>query len=506
MHGGADVGMQGAADAYSSWPSHTIEDSLGLGQRELDMLSDERAVVGGGAPGGHHHEAPGGAAASRHLTAYHDDDEVSSPHARSMLHAKNRRQRDVGVPGGRGVPSPGSQGLVRGTSPPGASGASGLTQAELDACTSILEQPPDESPVQRVQNPYVAAVNAHSTPWASGGGYPLPQQQPSQQWGAQYSAAVATATRGLVQDEEPSSPQASQIRRAKQLRQQQSRSGDLSVSAAATATQDAMHRSGPVDDNSLAARTAGIGQAELDALSRAYQGAAGPEPQLLTGEEPSSPQANLLLHRKRQANAHGGPPGGVPAGSAPAGQPGGWTDGSHHWQASAYGSGLGQDELNNLRISYPASPDRQGLAAAGPGSGSAGCSSPFFPPAGCSGVDSGEEEALAGASWPPQHEIGQEGESSPQARRLRLAKRAAGAANAAAAAHAGEEAPPLAGHIAGLVQGPNASPMFGLGPADEGYDDAEDLSPMASRMQHAKKVSRYGGMGASGSTVVGRTL
>jgi len=212
----------------------------------------------------------------------------------------------------------------------------------------------------------------------------------------------------------------------------------------------------------------------------------------------SSPQANLLLHKKRQGHQPGQQSWGV------------------HSQAMAapvagVGAGVGQDELNCLSYGHPPSPDGAAYSSGGSAGGGA---SPFFPSAGQDArtYGGGGEEA-------------QDGESSPLARQLRWAKRANQTAAAAAAsvppgssmgAASAEERmpalqPPMAISQGGLSQADlnafsnAASPLHAAAQCGgaggyEAYGDFADASPMASKMRHAKKASRYGGMAEVAAT------
>jgi len=303
---------------------------------------------------------------------------------------------------------------------------------------------------------------------------------------------------------EPSSPQAAQIRRVKQQRQQVQRSNSGGLGAGLPAGYHQMAgegasvtAAGVVTGSSTAA---GIGQAELDALSFG----APPGEECFRGgdrDEPSSPQANFLLHMKRQGHQPEEQPWGVPSQALSA-------------RVAGMGAGVGQDELNSLSCGYPPSPD--GAMYISGGSAGSGAS-PFFPSGGqgAKSFGGGGEEA-------------QDGDSSPLARQLRSAKRAnqTGAATAASVAHCSSM-----GAAAALARVPAQQPAMasqgGLSQADlnalsnaaspvhvaegggtggyETYGDFADASPMATQMRHAKKASRYGGS-AEVATTWGHSL
>lgn len=306
----------------------------------------------------------------------------------------------------------------------------GLTQAQLDAFTSSLQPPPEELAVAlkgRSQTPSLSSnfhMGSHQrSQWSSPatsacwGNAPaagssalwhdVPQAGPLAADGMQSIAAAGEVddepsspqaaqlrrarrmqqsagsaegppdyARGCYGEEEPSSPQAAQIRRAKRIAQGHSGSRSSTCSPP-----QELHE--------------GIIQDELDAIS--LEPPAGDLRQL---GEPTSPQARLLLRHKRlAAHPH-------PAVHPAAAQPVAAQQNAAHAHA-----GISQGQLDSLSKYCPLSPQGSpGLAQVDPRhlQGRHGETPPFFP-----NVDE--------AAWPPA-QTSLDGESSPLARKLRWAK------------------------------------------------------------------------------------
>lgn len=418
----------------------------------------------------------------------------------------------------------------------GGGGHGGLTQAQLDRFTSSLEPPPEEGPPGGGRCGQAAAFVAAASH------YPSPC---ALVWPSHGDAAVAAAAAGYLLGDgssEPSSPMASQLRRAKQQNAVRSSSGNLSGGPPTTGP----HSVGKAASPSPAP---GMGQAELDALSQTFGAADGVAGD---GYEPSSPQAKLLLHRKRQGQGQGqgtwansGAPAVVSQLSASHGA-------GTHWQSPS-GASIGQDELNSLSLAFPASPD--GARSSHSGGSRDRVGSPFFPPGGpraassigaASGEDEGDSSPLArqlraakrghahaassSSAAPPQEHAffppggpravssggagsGEEGDSSPQARQLCAAKR--GHAHAAPSWSVAASQEPRFGFGAGIGAGSGSAGSGGVAglsqaelnvlseavtpsvgvPSGAGYNEYEsgdfaDASPLATRMQHAKRAAQ----------------
>jgi len=254
--------------------------------------------------------------------------------------------------------------------------------------------------------------------------------------------------------EAPSSPQAEQLRRARRMQQQQHQQQEQPSSPQAAwirqAKRVAQRCSGSASASTSPQRD-GLGQSELDVLA-----SEPPEEEPLRPGEPGSPQASQLLRLKRQQVR----------------------------SALSSGAVLG--------------PPHADAAAGGEGS-------PFFP--------------RFGEAPPSAKEAGWPTESSPQARHLRMAK----AARQATAQQVQQvvllpgpseawrpaEEPwlhPMGDDPKGLSQAelnalseaasPNAVRPVTAGHDGHFFSPDDPASPMAARMQHAKKRSRYAGSAA----------
>merc|ERR1711879_23785 len=197
------------------------------------------------------------------------------------------------------------------------------------------------------------------------------------------------------QDEQPSSPMAAQIRRAKRMAQ--------CSNSGSTSSRSPQQQQQPYAMQEGIQQEGGINQAQLDRLCEGY--ALPPEGELWQQEQPSSPQAQKLLRQRRQkaaASSNAGP--SVVASGALGGA------------VMSRPVGISQNQLDSLSMSCPASPvTGNGVAVSSqshqqvmPSIESA----PFFP-----------------------YNDAQDGDSSPQAHRLRWAKRAGQQAAAGTAQH-----------------------------------------------------------------------
>lgn len=290
--------------------------------------------------------------------------------------------------------------------------------------------------------------------------------------------------------EAPSSPQAEQLCRARRMQQSQQQEEPSSPQAAWLRKAKQVHQRYSDSSSTLTSpQRDGLGQSELDML-----GCEPPEEEALRPGEPSSPQAGQLLRLKRHQGRGALSSGAVPApphADAAAGGP------VRAWQAA--------QEVQAALVTQTGEAPRQYMQT-WPQLQPQGEASPFFP-------GSGEE-----AAWPPL-ESAADGESSPQASHLRMAKVARQAAAqqmqqvglppGPSEARRPAQEPwlhPLGDDPTGLSQAelntlseeasPNAARPAATGHDGHCFSPDDPASPMAARMQHAKKMARYAGSAA----------
>jgi len=433
------------------------------------------------------------------------DNEVSSPQARSML--RKKRHSGSGLAGGASRPHSSSR------EPPPVRGEDGFGQQELDDMARPYQPPhgeeswqPDEPSSPQARRMFQAkrqqalrqgeaAQRAQASPdpsISSGGGVDEAQEHSLRNNAAEQASAEA--------EDECYSPQASQMRRVKQMRQQGGWAGDAGASAGgafrppprhdasaphASEPQAALHHwQGPRGGPGAGAGGAGAGQQqgqgirqeELDALCLE-----GPESPW--GNEPSSPQASQLFSVKRVSRTPS-PRSGPDTSDGELRY--GASGSTSSTQSSRYPQAGGASQQQAPQ-SIPGGLTQQELDA---------CIRSDGPPAQASlrqgegGLGQEELDSIAlSAEITPGEQIWNHQEpSSPQAAQLRRRRQEAQRTNPGQVAHGQGERLPEAGTMPDSLA--NARPAQPPPSSEEPFFGEEPSSPQAAQMRRVKHMSQ----------------